>query len=262
MIMLLGDTHGNTDFVTTVAIPAAHAKGVQWIYQVGDFGFWEHQNIGVRFLYDVNDALVRHNMNMIFIQGNHDKVSLIPEQYLEEDGFYKIRSNLWYAENGTVWSPNSGKTNFMALGGAYSIDKQWRLEREQYLLDQIHKDLRPTYESTYRQSLWFPEEEITDGQLDVILSKVNNRVDVLLTHDKPFSINTPFELLPIRECEPNQRRIDKAIKTLQPKLVVHGHLHRRYTATMRNGDVGFTVVEGLGADVSYEEDAAWEFMDI
>jgi Icc-related predicted phosphoesterase len=260
--MLLGDTHGNTDFVTTVVIPAAQAKGVQWIYQVGDFGYWEHQNAGQVYLTAVNEALVRHGMHMIFIQGNHDKVSMISETYLEEDGFYKVRSNLWYAQNGTVWSPNKGKTNFMALGGAYSVDKRWRLEREQYLLDQIHKDLRATYESTYRESLWFPEEEITDDELDVILSNVNQRVDVLLTHDKPFSANTPFELLPIRECEPNQRRIDKAIKALTPKLVVHGHLHKRYTTSIRNSDSGFTVVEGLGADVSYDEESAWEFMDI
>ena len=45
-IMLLGDTHGNTGFVLHQVIPAAKAAGVKWIYQVGDFGYWEHTTDG------------------------------------------------------------------------------------------------------------------------------------------------------------------------------------------------------------------------
>lgn len=37
--MLLGDTHGNTNFIVNSAIPEAKAANVSWIYQVGDFGY-------------------------------------------------------------------------------------------------------------------------------------------------------------------------------------------------------------------------------
>jgi predicted phosphodiesterase len=197
MIMLLGDTHGNTKFVTNVAIPAAKAKNATWIYQVGDFGYWEHQQAGIQYLTDVNTALVGSNINLIFIQGNHDKISLLRQNYLNEDGFYKVRSNIWFAENGTVWSPDAGKTNFMALGGAYSVDKQWRLKNEAAAIASYDKAVRAMYADVHRESLWFPEEEITDGELDVILSKVSERVDVLLTHDKPISATVPLDLRPI-----------------------------------------------------------------
>lgn len=259
MIMLLGDTHGNTNFILNAVIPAAVDKKVNWVYQVGDFGYWEHRVSGVQFLNDVNKELILYGINLVFIQGNHDKISLLRETYTEQDGFYKVRSNIWFAENGTVWSPNEGKTNFMALGGAYSIDKHWRLKNENAMINQLRTEQDKSY---YRESLWFPEEEITDEELDVILSEVSTRVDILLTHDRPISANVPMDLRPIPECEPNQRRIQKAVMTLKPKVIVHGHLHVRYQDTIRTGGSTFTAVEGLGADVSDDLRLAWDFMDI
>jgi hypothetical protein len=262
MIMLLGDTHGNTNFIKNVVIPAARKNKVTWIYQVGDFGYWEHELDGAAFLDAVNTELAKVGINLVFIQGNHDKVSLIADKYLEQDGFYKVRTNLWYAENGTVWSPDEGKTNFMALGGAYSVDKSWRLEQETARFhNTYHAEIRASHPNPFKESLWFPEEEITDEELDVILNGVSDRVDVLLTHDKPISATVPMKLFPIAECEPNQRRIQKAVNLLRPKLVVHGHFHVRYTDTILNGQ-GYTRVEGLGADVSPDRTTAWEFMDI
>jgi calcineurin-like phosphoesterase family protein len=264
MIMLLGDTHGNTKFVINKVIPAARAKKINWIYQVGDFGYWEHQTSGIDYLDAVNGKLAEAGINLLFIQGNHDKVSMISRTYMEQDGFYKLRTHIWYAENGTVWSPDSGKTNFMALGGAYSVDKRWRLEQENKIfLQNIHPEMREHYPNQYKETLWFPEEEISDAELDVILNRVSERVDVLLTHDKPISAQPPIDLLPIAECEPNQRRIQKAVNTLKPKLLVHGHFHVRYTDLIRNGGDTYTVVEGLGADVSDEpERTAWDFLEI
>jgi Icc-related predicted phosphoesterase len=255
-LMLLGDVHGNVKFMTEVVIPAAKANKVDWIYQVGDFGYWEHTTTGKYFLDEVSNSLVEEGIKFIFIQGNHDKVSMIFDTYTPIDDFYRIRAHLWYAPNGTVWSPNDGKTNFIALGGAYSIDKAWRLKQER-----ARNAIQPgTY---YNETLWFPEEEMTDDQLDVILNNVSERIDVILAHDKPMASNPRKTLHVIPECQPNQRRLQKAVKVFQPKLFVHGHLHDRYTDFIFSGDDGRTTqVEGLGADVSDKYSDAWEFMEI
>jgi predicted phosphodiesterase len=281
-IMLLGDTHGNTMFITNRAIPAAIDAGVRWIYQVGDFGYWEHTDEGVVYLNSVSNALTGTGIELVFIAGNHDKTSIIFKRYNPIQGFYSIRPNLWFAPNGTHWDVDG--TGFIALGGAYSVDKQYRLDREagrarKLYNDRIHKsyDYSPEYiaEQVREQTAeteWFPEEEMTDSEMDAILSSIDPKeVDIILAHDKPLMSNPGIKLLPINECIPNQRRLQKAVNTLQPKLFVHGHLHVRYRDTIRCGDDNaYTRVEGLGADVpnfnQFESDwsatDAWEILNL
>lgn len=281
-IMLLGDIHGSDAFFRRHVIPAAIKEGVRWIYQVGDFGYWEHTDEGTEFLNEISDALIGTGIELVFIPGNHDKVSMIPSRYNMLEGFYTIRPALWYAPNGTHWTVD-GK-GFLVLGGAYSVDKDYRLKAEaakaqkiiasrqgsnydygiDYVTAQAHAEAAET--------LWFPEEEMTDSELDKILASVKAEdVDVILAHDKPLASNPMVKLMPIAECIPNQRRLQKAINALQPELFVHGHLHARYTDTIRCGDNdAHTRVEGLGADVpnfnqlvnSWEPSDAWEILNL
>lgn len=283
-IMLLGDTHGNTMFIVNRAIEAAKAAGVRWIYQLGDFGYWEHTDEGVAYLNAVSKALNGTGIGLVFIGGNHDKTSLIFQRYNSIEGFYVIRPGIWFAPNGTHWT--IADTGFIALGGAYSIDKKDRLDRETARARKLFNDSKHKYQNegyspefVMARSLeitaeteWFPEEQMTDDEVDKILASVSAEdVDVILAHDKPFMSNPGIKLLPISECIPNQKRLQKAVNTLQPKLFVHGHLHVRYTDTIRCGDDdSYTLVEGLGADVpnfnQFESDwhaeDAWEILNL
>jgi hypothetical protein len=197
---------------------------------------------------------------VLFIAGNHDKISLLEKTCGLIDGFYQVRPNIWFSPNGTQWE-FEGKS-FLALGGAYSIDKKVRLESEAALAEKLYRNsskyrtdisegyLRAEARSQTEGYYWFPEEEMTD---EFVLQKVaqlqGTNIDVLLAHDKPLASNPGIELLPINECLPNQRRLQHAVRVLKPKLFVHGHLHVRYTDEIRCGDDGmFTRVEGLGAN--------------
>jgi hypothetical protein len=51
-ILVVGDVHGNTDFMRT-AIERAAARGITTILQVGDFGYWPHTKSGEKFLTDL-----------------------------------------------------------------------------------------------------------------------------------------------------------------------------------------------------------------
>jgi hypothetical protein len=96
-----------------------------------------------------------------------------------------------------------------------------------------------------RNKLWWPEEEITDDELATALADPEP-LDILFTHDKPRASNPRWNRKAYDECLPNQDKIQMVVRTLKPKLLVHGHLHFRYTDYVYNGNGGTqTRVEGL-----------------
>lgn len=238
-ILIAGDTHGNTEHVITL-LDVAKSKDCDRIFQVGDFGAWEHMGDGVKFFNDVNRHAEARGIPVYWLDGNHDKTSLVLEKYgdnRDEDGFLICRPFLKYAPRGHVWVWH-GKT-FMALGGAYSVDKDERLKKERAEAHKHGDDRTGRY--------WFPEEEMTDLELDEYLYNAPRHVDVLLTHDKPRSSNPGWHRKDLPECWPNQDRIEKAVQQLGPNLLVHGHLHFPYQHQIRNGE-GWTTVVGLDSD--------------
>jgi predicted phosphodiesterase len=280
-VMLLGDIHGDLEFVDKYVISAAKEADVEWIYQVGDFGYWEHMPAGREFLDELTRVLTQSGLKLVFIAGNHDKISYLEKNYQLVDGFRPVRTNIWFAPNGTQWEFES--KSFVALGGAYSIDKRQRLEDEAALAetkfnafkrtrtDMPEGYLRAQAKSETEGLYWFPEEQMSDGEvMNYVAALQDVKIDVILAHDKPFASNPGIELLPINECIPNQYRLQYAVRSLKPKLFVHGHLHVRYTDEIRCGDDGmFTRVEGLGANVpnfsqqaSFHPSDAWEILTL
>jgi hypothetical protein len=88
---------------------------------------------------------------------------------------------------------------------------------------------------------------MTDDECDALLAD-DSPVDVLLTHDKPRGSDPDWNRKNLPECLPNQDRIQRVVRTLRPDLLLHGHLHYRYTDSVDRGDGATTRVEGLGAD--------------
>lgn len=251
-ILLAGDTHGNTKHVKYL-ISTALEQGCERIFQLGDFGYWEHETSGVRYLNEINKQARRSNIPIYFIDGNHDKTSLLLEKYKDaedEEGFLLVRSHIRYAKRGHCWEWE-GK-QFIALGGAYSVDKAYRLWVEE--------------QQKAPESLWFPEEEMNDRQLTAYLAGAPATVDIIFSHDKPRTSNPKWNRKDIPECWPNQNRIQEAVEILRPELLVHGHLHYRYEDFIpREG--GRTKVVGLDADPQtaayfYRVENSWEVLEL
>lgn len=241
--LICGDTHGNLAHVQYLLRTAYEVKAHDGIVVVGDFGYWAHTSQGREFLDRVSQLANIRGIPVMFLDGNHDKVSHLMETYGEDDrdpdGFLSIRPYVRYIPRGTSWV--WGGLRFLALGGAYSVDKFIRLKQEK------DRDMAPG-------SLWFPEEEMTDGEVHVAINNVpGGRVDVILAHDKPAG-STPagdFKDLPL--CLPNQRRLRAAVDILEPQAFYHGHLHHRYVQRMeytaaRSGVRKDVLVRGLGCD--------------
>lgn len=232
-LLVAGDTHGNTRWVRDYLYPWAVDLHCDGIVQVGDFGFWEHEPAGVQFLDEVSRLAGATGVPLFWLRGNHDNIGLLRERYgaMEhrvEFGFWRVREGVMYIPDGCVFEWQG--LRFRAFGGAYSVDKQWRLDLER----------KP---GRGAGTLWFPGEELTDEEMDGLLAQKVGSIDVILSHDKPRA-SPSMGLKKFLECLPNQDRLQRAMDLHRPSLWLHGHLHRPVDQILWQG----TRVIGLDCD--------------
>lgn len=232
-VLLLGDVHGDAQWFS-LACSVAKTLDCPMILQLGDFGYWEHVDRGREFLDACSESLEHHGLVCWWVDGNHENHEVLRLNYgpgggrhnPTETGFWKIRNRLAYAPRGHRWT--WGAHSFLALGGAYSIDKNHRTEG----------------------ASWWPEETITDDEVTTCIE--GGPVDVLVCHDAPASA---VGAIPIQgtwdrqkdnwpESRANREQVQRVVDAVRPHLVVHGHYHHRNTETLRDG----TRIEGFGRD--------------
>lgn len=267
---MAGDLHGNTSHALAL-LRVAVRQQCDRVFVLGDFGAWEHTAEG-RHYFDVVDRSARKNrVRVYFLDGNHDKTSLLHQLYGAEpdnEGFLVCRKNIRYAPRGLRWIWEG--TRFAAFGGAYSVDKAWRLAKEAQREQKAERrrQFGSSRHPATAETLWFPEEEMTDAECDALLAADDTPVDVLLTHDKPRDSDPAWNRKNLPECVPNQDRIQRVVNTLRPRLMLHGHLHYRYTDAIDCGGGQRTRVEGLGADPEashpsdYRSSSSWLVLNL
>lgn len=266
LVLVAGDTHGNALHVYYLFERALNLDADK-VLVVGDFGYWEHRPEGVAFLDVCSDLAVSNDITLYFIDGNHENHTMLREVYGPDglahkpspEGFWRIREGVYYIPRGCRWEWNGHR--LMGLGGAYSVDKYYRLKKEA----QDRRKLRQEYEGRIRAGLratkpnygavlrWWEEEELTDADVATALA-TDEPLDILFTHDKPRASNPPVNFKENLDVYPNQDRVQKVVNRLTPKLVIHGHLHVRYEDKIRCGDNGMmTHVLGLDCDVDQDD---------
>lgn len=245
-ILTAGDVHGDVPFAVYL-IQRAKKLGVSKIMQVGDFGAWEHMEFGREFFDKVDKQAALNDVTVYFLDGNHDKTSLVLQKYsdsLDGEGFLLCRDRVRYAPRGHRWT--WGESRCMAFGGAYSVNKPWRVAQEREDAEKSAKR-GAKYSGKVREftgRLWFPEEEASDLDVDEIL-KDSSPIDVLFCHDKPRAANPGWNRKDLPECWPNQDRVQRIIRELRPKTVIHGHLHYPYQQMIHVGDGYWSDIIGL-----------------
>lgn len=256
-VLFAGDTHGNPSHCRYL-VHVAQAEGVNAIFVLGDFGYWEHQEEGVIFLDKLDKLIYTTGIYIYFLDGNHDNLGHLLEKYSSPEdrdqyGFLNIRTHIKYAPRGHRWTWEH--VRLIALGGAYSVDKDYRLMLER-------KRRKPG-------TLWFPGEEMTDREMLDIL-RDETPVDIMLAHDKPAKSEPGWNRKDLPGCRPNALRLQAAMDTLKPKLYLHGHLHHRYTdkIPLPSAEWAECTVEGLDADPEaswlprYDAKASWIIVDL
>lgn len=262
-ILVAGDTHGNTPFVENYLYPRAVALGVDHILQLGDFGYWEHEPPGVQFLDVVESLAARSQIPMYWLHGNHDKHSVLLDKYKRRtiEGFIPVREHVFYLPQGVSWMWEDGVIKPYAVdsgravtarvfGGAYSIDKELRLRLER--------------QRGKPGAYWFPEEQMSDADMDEMLAADSDPRTIIFSHDKPRSANAGIPLKDLQACHENQDRLQRALLAHRPALWMHGHLHHRYIDRVRSGDETTTGIIGLGCDdqASDRPQDSWAVLEI
>lgn len=241
-ILVLGDTHCDTHcdtkFINEFVNPLAVKSECDVIIQVGDFGFWPAMMMGdhkhsYRGFAPFIEACDNLPVPIYFLAGNHenhDALDLAESRSLLVDEVF-ISSNVIYRPTGATWEWDGVRC--LAVGGAHSIDKEYRTTG----ID------------------WFPQELITDEQ-ETKASSVG-KVDVIFSHDAPANVDLyphfpdqarGFWVEP--QTEINRRKLQNIIDATEPSRVYHGHWHLDYTDKINNDSID---VYGLDCNMRHKQ---------
>ena len=191
MIYITGDMHGDVNQMRQV-MDKITVKPENTLIVLGDFGGNYYCNKKDNYF---KDAISEYNIKIFTIRGNHDanpvKVCHSIEEYDnigEVDDHYP---NIFYARNGLQYNINN--FSFLVLGGAYSVDKWYRLEKG------------------YQ---WFIDEQPNDEEKEKIYNELPQKVDVILSHTCPYP-NIPKHLF-LKNI--NQNTVDNSMEIFLSKV--------------------------------------------
>jgi predicted phosphodiesterase len=227
MILLLGDIHGNFNYIKELIIDKKISDCD--IIQVGDFGigFTSEYNDKL-MLENFNETLQKQNITMYAFRGNHDN----PQCF---KGDWKW-SNLHLIPDYTVLELEGNK--ILCIGGALSIDRKPR----------IAENMSNARYGSEKRKYWYDEEVVFNED---ILNNIKG-VNILLTHTAPnfcvplnkigfgdlvdhFAQNDPNLY---KELTDERNLMTKIFNTLSENNQIdyhfYGHFHRSYVEKIGN----------------------------
>lgn len=235
-MMFVGDSHGDLNFLE-IMVDKAVRTDCKIIFQLGDFGYWEHTSSGVAYLNALQRVLNEADKAFYFLDGNHDNHPLLWSKYtdVDDEGFVIVRPNIFYSPRGHRWRWNN--TSFLSLGGAYSIDKDWRVEQYD---DVLHAFIDGGYtraealRESAKYEAWWDTEMITPDQMETSIK--GGKVDILLSHDVGTDVDMNAVMISHGrgniKTDPNswdnRKRLQEVINAVRPDTVHHGHWHVDY----------------------------------
>ena len=156
------------------------------------------------------EELEKRDLIFVFADGNHDNHAALRVIPAGLDGFVEVQPRLFWAPRGHRW--NWSGIDFAAFGGAYSIDRDIRVEG---------------------RDVWTALEEPTIGEADRLGW---DKVDVLLTHDVPEGVPLDFGMsLPghiVRAANQTRILLKLVVDQVHPQIVFSGHHHQRVSHTI------------------------------
>jgi calcineurin-like phosphoesterase family protein len=221
-VAFAGDWHANILYARR-AIRHAAQLGADLIVHLGDFGY----EFLPAYLDGVTSALRQAGIELWFVDGNHEKFPVLSGFPIQPDGRRRVTDLVYHLPRGFRWQ--WGGVSFLALGGAYSIDRAWRSPGVS----------------------WWPEEEMTDG--DISAAMAGGAVDVLVAHDCPTGVPIPglddgagmWPPMDLIRAVHHRMRLRRVVQAVRPRVVWHGHYHVSYDAQV---DLGYGPVDVHGLD--------------
>lgn len=200
-----------------------HNEGINRVIQLGDMGIGQ-SNYNERFLKRSNRVAKNFGIRVYVVPGNHEDWDYINELHATgpktDDGWTILRQkNLLLAERGQRWEWDG--VSFVALGGAPSVDRHWRVKQQGGRNPGI------------RDRLWYAGEQIT--QADVDRTVAGGYADVMVAHDAPMNVPTiehmisrnphGFRAEDLVYAQEGRLLMDEAYRGVSPRTFIHGHYH-------------------------------------
>lgn len=178
MILLTGDTHGDANrfYEIKELCRRLSTEPKDVLIILGDVGL---NYSGGNRDYAVKKILASISITTLCIHGNHENrpqniASYKMKEWREGTIFYEEEfPNLLFAKDGEIYNLEGQKA--IAIGGAYSVDKEYRLKRNWGWWE----DEQPNKE--------------TKEYVEIQLEKVDWKIDIVLSHTGPLKYE-PVEL--------------------------------------------------------------------
>ena len=233
--LISGDTHGNFSRFRNLNRNVWNPEETA-IFILGDAGInyngWEND---LRFYSFINKL----GYTFYCVKGNHEEdPANIKELKLIYDaaicGLVYMNEeypNIRFLCNGLVYNlENIGKT-FIALGGAYSVDKQYRLENGY---------------------AWFPEEQLSEEKQEDILKQIeSSKYDIVFSHTCPYSWRPTATFLPYVDQSTVDNRTELWLENVYNKIqftdwyMGHWHTYKTIDDAKGTGHFLFTEIVDL-----------------
>lgn len=204
--MFAGDIHGN-DHHANWLFKIAERNDCTHIIACGDFGYWVHNQWGVKFVDGIARMAQTTGIQVLWVDGNHENHDILNDLLAKHGDTEPIPTpNEW-----VKWIPRGckfqiGNNTFMGYGGAFSVDKADRTEGES----------------------WWAGETIDPAHVAAL---PEDRVNFLVTHDAPLGAIISYKD-DIPESVEQRRLVSEIVDKVQPDIVVCGHHHTRQTFTI------------------------------
>lgn len=211
MIVLTGDTHRDFDRVRNFVEEYGTTKEDVLII-LGD--------AGINYYLDRSDYELKRELNelpvtLLLIHGNHEERPEEIDAYEERPwrgGVVYVEPEFpspLFAKDGEIYALDGYRA--VAIGGAYSVDKFYRLSGG---------------------APWFPSEqpdERTKRRVEAQLEKAGWRVDCVLSHTTPMRYMPRHAFLPIIDQESVDRSTEEWLDAIEERLSYDrwyaGHFH-------------------------------------
>lgn len=222
MIRITGDTHG--DYERLKRFPPITRE--DYVIVLGDFGVVWSGTPDEDAALDELDAL---GLTILFLDGNHENFDLLAKYPVSEWHGGKaqlLREHVIHLMRGQVYEIDGRR--FFTMGGAQSHDADVIIDRDDPNRKQKIKNAERRCQSyRVKGESWWPEELPSEEELDEglrNLAAAGNRVDVILTHCAPSSLQRSIDPT---EYEENRLTayLEKLRQTVDYSAWFFGHYH-------------------------------------
>lgn len=252
-LLLVGDVHGDTQFIQSV-YGRAKRTGIDRIIQLGDLGWaWPGSRAGTAKT--IMRGYREFEIPFWFLAGNHDNYDALPsdEKQFEPEPlftFYGDEHDRLNTQHGITYLPRGcrftiGETVFGVLGGAYSIDKEARLDM-----------------AKRGKKVWWPQEIPPPFTAERLIA--GGPIDVLLSHDAPLNVEVfshhQNDHINWPQSRQTRRLLQDVVDACAPAHCFHGHHHVRYDEVIysSHGNHRDCAVHGLGFNYGPFGEAVFE----